>query len=57
MRRDEAITKLIKHEAELRLLGVEHLYLSGRQRVTKRARTPTSIYSSIIPKARSGFTS
>ena len=29
MRRDEAITKLKKHEAELRQLGVEHLYLFG----------------------------
>src|SRR5215469_1052491 len=29
MRRDEAITKLKEHEAELRRLGVEHLYLFG----------------------------
>jgi uncharacterized protein len=29
MRRDEAITKLKEHEAELRQLGVEHLYLFG----------------------------
>jgi uncharacterized protein len=29
MRRDEAIAKLKQHEAELRRLGVEHLYLFG----------------------------
>jgi predicted nucleotidyltransferase len=29
MQRDEAITKLREHEAELRQLGVEHLYLFG----------------------------
>jgi predicted nucleotidyltransferase len=29
MQRDEAIEKLKQHEAELRQLGVEHLYLFG----------------------------
>ncbi len=29
MQRDEAITKLRDHEAELRQLGVQHLYLFG----------------------------
>jgi predicted nucleotidyltransferase len=29
MERDDAITKLKAHEAELRELGVEHLYLFG----------------------------
>jgi uncharacterized protein len=29
MERDEAIAKLKEHEAELRRLGVEHLYLFG----------------------------
>src|SRR6201984_603805 len=29
MRRDDAIAKLKQHEAELRRLGVEHLYLFG----------------------------
>jgi uncharacterized protein len=29
MKRDEAITKLKEHEAELRQLGVQHLYLFG----------------------------
>jgi predicted nucleotidyltransferase len=29
MRRDEAITRLKEHEAELKRLGVEHLYLFG----------------------------
>ena len=29
MQRDEAITKLKEHEAELRRLGIEHLYLFG----------------------------
>jgi uncharacterized protein len=29
MQRDEAITRLKRHEAELRQLGVEHLYLFG----------------------------
>ncbi len=29
MERDEAIAKLKEHEAELRQLGVEHLYLFG----------------------------
>ena len=29
MERDDAITKLRAHEAELRQLGVEHLYLFG----------------------------
>ena len=29
MQRDEAITKLKRHAAELRQLGVEHLYLFG----------------------------
>jgi predicted nucleotidyltransferase len=29
MKRDEAIAKLKKHEAELRALGVDHLYLFG----------------------------
>jgi uncharacterized protein len=29
MQRDEAITTLKRHEAELRQLGVEHLYLFG----------------------------
>jgi predicted nucleotidyltransferase len=29
MQRDEAIAKLKEHEAELRRLGIEHLYLFG----------------------------
>jgi len=29
MQRDEAIAKLKQHEAELRRLGIEHLYLFG----------------------------
>src|SRR6516162_11689033 len=29
MRRDEAITRLREHEAELKRLGVQHLYLFG----------------------------
>jgi uncharacterized protein len=29
MQRDEVITKLKQHEAELRRLGVQHLYLFG----------------------------
>jgi uncharacterized protein len=29
MERDEAIAKLKQHEAELRQLGIEHLYLFG----------------------------
>jgi uncharacterized protein len=29
MQRDEAIAKLKEHEAELRQLGIEHLYLFG----------------------------
>jgi uncharacterized protein len=29
MQRDEAIARLKRHEAELRQLGVEHLYLFG----------------------------
>jgi uncharacterized protein len=29
MRRDEAMAKLKEHEAELRQLGIEHLYLFG----------------------------
>jgi predicted nucleotidyltransferase len=29
MQRDDAITKLKQHEAELRRLGVQHLYLFG----------------------------
>jgi predicted nucleotidyltransferase len=29
MHRDEAIAKLKEHEAELRQLGIEHLYLFG----------------------------
>jgi len=29
MNRDEAITRLRQHEAELKALGVEHLYLFG----------------------------
>ena len=29
MKRDEAIVRLKEHEAELRQLGVEHLYLFG----------------------------
>jgi predicted nucleotidyltransferase len=29
MQRDDAIEKLKQHEAELRQLGVEHLYLFG----------------------------
>jgi hypothetical protein len=29
MQRDEVITKLREHEAELRQLGVQHLYLFG----------------------------
>jgi uncharacterized protein len=29
MTRDEAISRLLLHEAELRRLGVEHLYLFG----------------------------
>jgi predicted nucleotidyltransferase len=29
MQRDEAITKLREHQAELRQLGVQHLYLFG----------------------------
>ena len=29
MQRDEAITELKEHEAELRRLGIEHLYLFG----------------------------
>jgi predicted nucleotidyltransferase len=29
MRREEAISRLLEHEAELKRLGVEHLYLFG----------------------------
>ncbi len=29
MKRDEAITHLIQHQADLKRLGVEHLYLFG----------------------------
>ena len=29
MKRDEAISRLQQHEADLKLLGVEHLYMFG----------------------------
>jgi hypothetical protein len=29
MKRDEAIERLLQHEADLKRLGVEHLYLFG----------------------------
>lgn len=29
MNRDEAITRLLQHEAELKALGIQHLYLFG----------------------------
>ena len=54
MERSEAITKLKQHEAELKRLGVEHLYCSVRLRVAKPETIPMSICSSIIPKALLG---
>ena len=47
MQRDEAIARLKRHEAELRRLGVEHLYLFGSTARGEAARIPTSTCSSI----------
>ena len=56
MERDDAIAKLRAHEAELRQLGVEHLYLFGST-ARGEAREDSDIdCSSIIPRGRSGFT-
>jgi hypothetical protein len=55
MERDEAIAKLKRHEAELRQLGVEHLYPLARPRGARHAQIPMSICSLTIRRALSGF--
>jgi uncharacterized protein len=42
MQRDEAIAKLKQHEAELRGLGIEHLYLFGST-ASGEARTDSDV--------------
>ena len=58
MERSEAIAKLKQHEAELRRLGVEHLYLFGSTaRGEAREDSDIDLSSSIIPRALSAFSS
>jgi predicted nucleotidyltransferase len=45
MKRDEAISRLKAHEAELRRLGIEHLYLFGSTgRDTARADSDVDLF-------------
>jgi predicted nucleotidyltransferase len=58
MKRDEAIRRLQQHEADLKRLGVEHLYMFGstaRRRAAKPGRIPTLICFSIMKRASSVF--
>ena len=57
MERSEAIHRLKRHEAELKQLGVEHLYLFGSTARGEARENSTSISSLTIPKALSGFSS
>ena len=54
---DQAIARLKEHEAELRQLGIEHLYLFGSTARGEAREIPTLTCFSIIPSARLGFTS
>lgn len=57
MDRDAATAKLKEHEAELKQLGVERLYLFGSTARGGAARIPTLISFSITPWGHSGFSS
>jgi hypothetical protein len=57
MQRDEVIAKLKQHEAELRRLGIEHLYLFGSTAHGGRVRILTPICSSTTSGASSVFSS
>ena len=53
MKRDEAIIRLKQHEADLKRLGVEHLYMSVQPRVARRRTISTSICFSITKRESS----
>jgi hypothetical protein len=57
MERDQAIARLKEHEAELRQLGIEHLYLFGSTARRGPRSFSTLTCFSIIPSALLGFTS
>lgn len=57
MERDQAIARLKEHEAELRQLGIEHLYLFGSTARSEAREDSDVDLSSITPSARSGCTS
>jgi hypothetical protein len=55
MERGEAIAKLKQHEAELKRLGVEHLYVfSSTARGTAREDSDVDLFFD-YPRDRSGF--
>jgi predicted nucleotidyltransferase len=57
MERDQATARLKEHEAELRQLGIEHLYLFGSTaRGEAREDSDVELFL-IIPSARLGFKS
>jgi predicted nucleotidyltransferase len=56
MERDEAISRLQQHEADLKRLGVEHLYMFGstaRRLAGRRITIPTLTCFSTIKEASS----
>jgi hypothetical protein len=57
MERTEAIAKLKQHEAELKRLGVEHLYLFGSTARNEAGEDSDVDLFLIIPKVRSACSS
>jgi predicted nucleotidyltransferase len=55
MQRSEAIAKLKQHEAELKRLGVEHLYLFGSTARDEAGEIPMLICFLIIPRIARAF--
>ena len=51
--RDEAISRLQQHEADLKRLGVEHLYTFGSTARDEAGTIPTLTFFSIMKKASS----
>ena len=56
MERAEAISLLKRHEAELRRLGVEHLYMFGSTARDEASSDSDIDLFSTMPKASSAFT-
>jgi hypothetical protein len=57
MKRDEAISQLQQHEADLKRLGVEHLYMFGSTARGEAKRIPTWIFFSTTKRESSACSS